>query len=481
MWRWLQRLFAGLRWLLGGRGKPVVARRVQVVRGDEEYLLLLNDLLDRLAVEPRYATLTAWSIMRGVKEGELAVWLRGAVEQLDENLRGRLELLVKLRRGDLSLVAEEILGTAKTTVQGFSSDDAEEWFDRGNSLCEEGRYEDAIKSYDRAVSIKPDYYEAWGNRGITLDNLGRYEDAIKSYDRAISIKPDSYEAWYRRGLDLDDLGRYEDAIKSHDRAIFIEPDSYEAWGNRGLPLNNLGRYEDAIKSYDHAIFIKYDYHRAWYNRGIALVNLGKYEDAIKSYDRVISIKPDTHQAWYGRGSALGISGRFEDAIKSYDHAISIKYDYHRAWCNRGLSLDNLGRYEDAIKNYQQGLSHLQPTTHPEGWGELYYRLGQLHYGKGQNSFDRFRLDSGVYYRQAITAFQEAATTLPKFPELYLELIQDFMKVYSALREPEKANSYCEQGRELFKQLLNNQAPLKRRKLLAKFNSFRQLEVDILLQ
>jgi CHAT domain-containing protein/tetratricopeptide (TPR) repeat protein len=377
MWRWLQRLFAGLRWLLGGRGRPVVAR--QMVRGDEDYLLLLNDLLDRLAVEPRYATLTAWSIMRGVKEGELAVWLRGAVEQLDENLRGRLELLVKLRWGDLSLVAEEILGTAKTTVQGFSSDDAKEWFDRGNSLFEEGRYEEAIESYDRAISIKHDYYEAWYSRGISLDNLGRYEEAIESYDRAISFK--------------------------------------------------------------------HDLHEAWDNRGISLDNLGRYEEAIKSYDRAISFKPD----------------------------------YHRAWANRGISLDNLCRYEEAIRNYQQGLSHLQPTTHPEGWGRLYRGLGRLHYGKGQNNFDRFRLDSDVYYRQALAAFQEAAITLPKFPELHLALIQDFMKVYSALREPEKANSYREQGRELFKQLLNNQAPLKRRKLLAKFNSFRQLEVDILLQ
>jgi CHAT domain-containing protein len=56
-----------------------------------------------------------------------------------------------------------------------------------------------------------------------------------------------------------------------------------------------------------------------------------------------------------------------------------------------------------------------------------------------------------------------------------------MKVYSALREPEQANSRREQGQELLKQLLNNKSPLQRRKLLAKFNSFRQLEVDVLLQ
>jgi tetratricopeptide (TPR) repeat protein len=502
-------------WLKGDRNKAEEQVVQPVIRSDAEYLRLLNDLLDRLAVEPGYATLTAWSIMQRVREEELAVWLRGVAEQFDESLRGRLELLVRLRRGDLSVVAEEVLGAAKTTVQDFSSDDAEEWFDRGNSFFEEGRFEEAIESYDRAISFQPDDHEAWSNRGVALYSLGRYEEAIESYDRAIFFKHDFHSAWCNKGVSLGNLGRYEEAIKSSDRAISFQPDDHEAWSNRGLALDNLGCYEEAIRSYDHAVYIKPDYYETWYNRGNSLRNLSRYEESIKSYERAISFKHDFHEVWYNRGNSLRNLGRYEESIKSYDRAISFKHDDHESWCNRGssllnlsryeesiksydrsisfkhdfhgawfnrgVSLSNLGRYEEAIENYQQGLSHLQPTTYPKGWGKLYQGLGQLHYCKGQNGFDKFRLDSHVYYRQALTAFQEAETTCPEFPELHLELIQDFIKVYSALREPEKANSYHEQGQELLKRLLNEQSSQQRRKLLAKFNSFCQLEVDILLQ
>jgi tetratricopeptide (TPR) repeat protein/CHAT domain-containing protein len=539
MWGWLK-----------GNGRRAEQQVVKpVVRSDAEYLRLLQDLLDRLAIDRSYATVVAWLVQRRVKEGDLAVWLRGAAEQLDENLRGRLELLVSLRRGDLSLVAEEVLGAAKATVQDFNSDDAEEWFDRGNSLFEEWLFEEAIESYDRAISFKHDYHQAWSNRGSALDSLGRYEEAIKSYERAISFKHDKHEAWFNRGSALDDLGRYEEAIESYERAISFKHDKHEAWFNRGVSLDNLGRYEEAIESYERAISFKHDLHEAWFNRGVSLANLGRYEEAIKSYNRAISFKHDKHEAWFSRGSALddlgryeeaiesydraisfkhdkheawsnrgsaldnlgryeeaiesydraisfkhdkyeawynrGISlgnlGKYEEAIESYDRAISFKHDKHEAWYNQGISLDNLGKYEEAIENYQQGLSYLQPTPHPEGWGELHQGLGRLHYRKGQNNSDKFRLDSRVYYRQALAAFQEAETTLQQFPGLHLKLIQDFMKVYSALREPEQANSRREQGQELLKQLLNNKSPLQRRKLLAKFNSFRQLEVDVLLQ
>jgi hypothetical protein len=59
-------------WLKGDRKKAEEQVVQPVTRSDGEYLRLLNDLLDRLALEPGYATLMAWSI-GGVKEGELAV------------------------------------------------------------------------------------------------------------------------------------------------------------------------------------------------------------------------------------------------------------------------------------------------------------------------------------------------------------------------------------------------------------------------
>jgi tetratricopeptide (TPR) repeat protein len=236
---------------------------------------------------------------------------------------------------------------------------------QGNSLYNVGKYEEAIASYDRAISFKLDKHEAWYNQGNSLGNLGRHEEAIASYDRAISFKLDKHEAWNNRGSALDDLGRYEEAIESYDRAISFKPDKHEAWYNRGVALVNLGRYEEAIESYDRAIAFKPDKHEAWSGRGVALVNLGRYEEAIESYDRAIAFKPDLHEAWYNRGISLRELGRYEEAIESYDRAIAFKPDLHEAWHNRGYALDELGRYEEAIKSYDRAIAS-KPDKH-EAW------------------------------------------------------------------------------------------------------------------
>src|SRR5947208_1517073 len=80
-------------------------------------------------------------------------------------------------------------------VMATGSDRAAASYSEGAILGALGRYEEAIKSYEEAIRIKPDYFDAWYTKGNTLGNLGRYEEAIESFEQAIRIKPDDVEAW----------------------------------------------------------------------------------------------------------------------------------------------------------------------------------------------------------------------------------------------------------------------------------------------
>ena len=43
-------------------------------------------------------------------------------------------------------------------------------------------------------ALRPDYAEALYNRGDTLQELKRFEEALASYDRALTLRPDYAEA-----------------------------------------------------------------------------------------------------------------------------------------------------------------------------------------------------------------------------------------------------------------------------------------------
>jgi tetratricopeptide (TPR) repeat protein len=162
---------------------------------------------------------------------------------------------------DIPDSSERILGRIPPEFYTYANT-VKDFIAEGNSLFCSGRYEEAIKSYDQAISFNHDKNEehedwfnaeAWNNRGVSLSNLGRYEEAIASYDRAVEIEPDNYAAWRNQGISLHELGRYEEAVASYHRALDIKPDDHKAWNNRGVCLDNLGRYKEALESYNHAI------------------------------------------------------------------------------------------------------------------------------------------------------------------------------------------------------------------------------------
>jgi len=52
-----------------------------------------------------------------------------------------------------------------------------------------------MQNYDKAIQLKPDYIEAYNNRGVTLKDLGRLDEAVANYNKAIQIKPEYIEAY----------------------------------------------------------------------------------------------------------------------------------------------------------------------------------------------------------------------------------------------------------------------------------------------
>jgi tetratricopeptide (TPR) repeat protein len=79
-------------------------------------------------------------------------------------------------------------------------------------------------SFEKAIALKPDYAEAHYNRGCTLQDLMRPEDALASYDRAIALKPDYASAYWNKSLCLLLMGRFEQGWRLHEwRKKLAEP------------------------------------------------------------------------------------------------------------------------------------------------------------------------------------------------------------------------------------------------------------------
>ncbi len=99
--------------------------------------------------------------------------------------------------------------------------------------------------------IKPtkvDGLDEWEfvNKGLSLCDLGRPQDAILWFNRALEINPWDSNTWHSKGVALERLGKIEEAIACYDRALELNPVYTGPWANKGLLLSTLGRHQEAI-------------------------------------------------------------------------------------------------------------------------------------------------------------------------------------------------------------------------------------------
>jgi protein O-GlcNAc transferase len=332
-----------------------------------------------------------------------------------EALVNRGDTLRQQRRYDEALASYE-------QAIALEPDHAEAFVSRGNALQKLRRFEEAVASYDRVISLRPDHADAFYNRGIALTRLDRLEEALASYARVISLRPDHADAFYNRGIALMRLNRLEEALASYDRVIALRPNYVRAYNNRGNAFQAMKRFEEALASYDQAIALDPDYADALYNRGIVLQALRRLEEALASYDRVIALTPSYAETFNNRGTALGELERLDDALASFDRAIALKPNYAEAFSNRGNALRTLDRFEEALTSFDRAIA-IKPDS-----AEAFTNRG--------NALQELRR-----YQEALASYEQAIALRPNHAEAYYNralALQQFERFEEALASYDKA-------------------------------------------
>ena len=92
----------------------------------------------------------------------------------------------------------------------------------------QGRIDDALTHYRRALELKPDYVPAYWNMGRALAACWRFKEAVDQYQRALQLNPEDADAhhnlaWLRATCPQAALRDAAQAVEHAQRAAsFVE-------------------------------------------------------------------------------------------------------------------------------------------------------------------------------------------------------------------------------------------------------------------
>jgi tetratricopeptide (TPR) repeat protein len=211
------------------------------------------------------------------------------------------------------------------TSSSGAHDKSSGWLDEGVALVMEGKYNEAIKAFDKAIELNPRDAVAYNNRGAAYGQIGNYKQQIDDSNKAIELNPKDAVAYNNRGVAYGELGSYEQEIEDCSKAIEINPNLAVAYYHRGIAYYKLGNRKQAAKDKNKAYALNPK--RSW----------GKVE--IMTSESIAPLNDESKIKVIGNRDSkrYHLPGMiYHDKVKAYHRVIfnsekeAIKAGYHKA-------------------------------------------------------------------------------------------------------------------------------------------------------
>jgi tetratricopeptide (TPR) repeat protein len=269
-----------------------------------------------------------------------AYQLQGNIDQAEKNYRRALQL-----EPTNQLAVDGIKAIENDKVQM----ELDLFLNRAIAFQKEGRYDESIDSYIKAVRLSPRNADIHYNVGTSFQAKKDWFQAEKAYRRALELDPNHKEATLALKALTDD--RKETQVsEAFDKAIALQ--------QQGLLAEAIGIYlkvaED--KPTDDTLF---------YNLGTAYQGNGEFDKAKESFIRAATLKPEDQtykdalafvvnkkaDQLLEKGVNAQTNGKYEEAIAFYLELLKINSGRADIWYNLGIAYQSIAKPDEALNAY----------------------------------------------------------------------------------------------------------------------------------
>lgn len=254
----------------------------------------------------------------------------------------------------------------------FAPEASSRWYRAGVRLLKLGRYAEALRFFDRALTTHPQPEVAshiWTSIGQCHESLGQPDEALQAVDRALTFNPEHTGAFCLRAEILARQCHYQAALEAAEHAIKISPKDSNVWAMQGRIFHLAGRDDEALLADKQALHLDHD--NIWARQGQVkiLLDRGQYNAALIACSRALSIQSITAtqhaHLLASKAHILYNLGRHEEALAASEEAIQMDGAQPHTWELMGDSLGMLQRYSEALDAENKALQ-LDPKS-PAVW------------------------------------------------------------------------------------------------------------------
>lgn len=230
------------------------------------------------------------------------------------------------------------------------------FFALGNALTQQKKYQEAIRNYNLAIQIKPDYFDAYINLGNCYFFQGQYQEALDCFKKSIGqTGVDQATTYNNIGRTYLALGDTEQADKHY--WIALKHNHQHARTNINIAESLIKQYKfnESIDYLTRAIQSDPKEHRAYYLLGVVHYQCARNKEAVIAYHQAIKLAPQEIQYYRALADVFFEGLKIKEAEIILKKALSMDPNNAELLYSLAIALYKQDKIEEAIHNLMQSL------------------------------------------------------------------------------------------------------------------------------
>jgi tetratricopeptide (TPR) repeat protein len=301
--------------------------------------------------------------------------------------RGPFPMGPVLHRLDILLVvlflASPFLCCAQSPEQAAS-------FTRATQAMQAGNLDEAGTGFAAVVKQFPSFAEAHFNLGLVRQEQGRYEDAIGCFQKALALKPHLHGANLFLGISSFRANRLDEALAAIRKEALSYPKDPNAWMWLGVVNLAQDHAAAAAEALDKADKLKPGDPDILYHRGRAHLLVSK-----DSYAEMFKVDPQSWRVHRVLAQANAEAERHVDAIAEYEAAIKLAPTQPGLHEELGSEYRNANKIAEAEQAFQRELE-IDPNN-----VLARYKLGALAVEQGDGAKAKELIEAALHEKPGL--------------------------------------------------------------------------------
>lgn len=219
---------------------------------------------------------------------------------------------------------------------------------KGDTLRRIGSYDKAIETYNAVIDKDSKNALAYGCRALCYYGMGNYEKSLEDYDKAISLKPDYYDFYFGKYYLVSERRNHNLAAEVLKQAEEIKAKTKEDRFNRSKVYYLQGDYETATYGFEESYLEGFA--EAYYYIGEIHRNKKDYSKAMFYYEGYMEAGTVSSPEVYNQMAVcLMKTGDYKKALEYLEKGLTFNYadSIHVLMKNEIIAYEHLGMFEKA--------------------------------------------------------------------------------------------------------------------------------------